>query len=77
MIRMSLSGMPAALSWSAINFAMRGIWLRLATVGISIACSNKARVLACHAGSSFEGMATGLVWAMAAVEETAISKAAK
>src|SRR5688500_9972876 len=59
MIRMSPSGIPAALSWSAISFAMRGISFRLATVGISITCSNSARVRACHAGSSFDGCATG------------------
>jgi hypothetical protein len=72
---MSLAGIPTALNSAAISSAIRGICPRPATVGISIAFSNKARVRACHAGSSCDGWVTGFGAADVAAE-TESSKAA-
>src|SRR4029434_1168396 len=76
MILMSSSGMPAALYCAASKLAMRGTSPRLCTVGISITCWNRVRVLACQAGSSLDGIVRGSVAAMEAVDRQASNKAA-
>src|SRR5207342_3017501 len=45
---MSLSAQPAALYWPARYCASSGTLPRPATVGVSMACLNNSRALACH-----------------------------
>src|SRR4030095_4202496 len=76
MILMYSSGIPAALNCAASKLAMRGTSPRLWTVGISITCWNRVRVLACQAGSSLDGIVRGSVAAMGGADRQASNKAA-